>query len=321
MSAEPIPSMIVHRLKDKRVLVTGASGFLGQRLVRRLLPFCKEVVSFARGTATSMLEELAGSTVVIGDVLSASDVTAAVRDVDVVFHLAGRSGAQASVADPFTDLRVNVEGLLHVLEAIRQRPQTRIVMAGSRLEYGVADSLPVAEDGRLRPTSPYGLHKYFCELELDLYARTYGISYGVARLTNPYGPLPARSNRPYNVVSQMINRALLDETIQIYGDGSQLRDYIYLEDAVDALIHLALASENIVANVGSGIGTSLMDVASLIVDRAGRGRVETVAWPAHLLQVETGDFIADISAMRALGWQPSVELAEGIDRTIAECAA
>src|SRR5476649_774104 len=129
---------------------------------------------------------LAGAEIITGDVCSVADCRAVLRAGDIVFQLAGRSGASASFAAPVESLSANGGGMLNVLEVARTLlPRPRIVFAGSRLEYGVAQALPVSEDHPLLATSPYGIHKKLCEGYLALYSRRFGISYAVARLTNP----------------------------------------------------------------------------------------------------------------------------------------
>lgn len=301
----------------KTVTVLGASGFLGSHLVRRLLPLCARVVSFSRGSATGSLEILTGSEIVLGDMREPHDVARAIDSSAVVFNFAGRSGSVESSRHSLADLDVNVGGLINLLEAATALDeQPKIVFPGSRLQYGRVTGLPVAESAAQLPLSPYGLHKKFCEEYLAFYARTRGIRYAVARLTNPFGPYRQRYAFGYNVLNQMIARARAGETIDVYGDGAQLRDYVYVEDAIDALLLLAARQENDVVNVGSGSGTSFRNAAETIVRIAGRGTVRSLPWPPEAQKVETGDFVADITAVRDLGWQPRYRFEDGVQATL-----
>ena len=271
----------------------------------------------ARGAATAVHPGMAGVDLVLGDVTIPTEVERALGDADVVFHFAGRSGAAASTGDPIADLHTNVGGLIVLLEAARRRGgNLRLIFPGSRLEYGVVEQLPVHEDAPLRPLVPYGLNKAQCEGYLDLYARLYGIRYAVARLSNPYGPWSAPAAREYNVFNQMIAAAARGETITVYGTGEQLRDYIFVEDVVDALIAIAECEENLVVNVGSGRGVLFREAAETIVRVCGTGSVSYVPWPVQARRIETGDFVADVSRMSALGWAARTGLEEGIRRTI-----
>ena len=148
----------------------------------------------------------------------------------------------------------------------------------------------------------------------------FGLRYTVARFTNPYGPGQPAARVAYGVVNRMIHLALADQPLPIYGDGSQRRDYVFVDDSADALIQLGdnEASNGRAFNVGSGTGTALADMAATIIGAAGGGRIEHVAWPLLAEQIETGDFIADVSRIRnEIGWEPKTSLADGIARTVA----
>src|SRR3954467_12422515 len=229
---------------------------------------------------------------------------AAVRGQDAIFNLAGQSGAVRSMEQPWDDLDVNVRGMLTLVEAVRrENAAARVVFTGSRLEYGRVGPDPVAETHGNEPLCLHAVHKLVAEQYLRLYERLYGISFAIARITNPYGPGQPRSRTAYGVVNRLIHLALARETLPIYGDGRQRRDYIYIDDVVGALLKLGLAQKSAVYNVGTGVGTSIADMATAIVAAAGGGRLEFVAWPALAGQIETGDFVADISRIKNhLGW-------------------
>ncbi|MFN2461337.1 MAG: NAD-dependent epimerase/dehydratase family protein [Candidatus Velthaea sp.] len=304
----------------RRVVVLGASGFIGTHLVLHLRTLGAHVVAFARGRASAMVPALQGVEIVAGDVRSREDCARAVRAGDIVFHLAARSGAAASLAAPAENLDVNAGGMLALLEVARRlEPRPRIVFAGSRLEYGVARTLPVDESHPLEPICPYGIHKKLCEEYLALYARRYGIGYAVARLTNPYGSGAAHPALPYNVIGTMVVRGLAGEALTVFGDGKQLRDYVYIDDAVEAIALLGAASGNHVVNVGSGSGIAFADAVRTIAGQTG-GAVVSVPWPSAEEAVETGDFVADIGRAGTLGYRPRTSFADGVAKTLAALA-
>jgi nucleoside-diphosphate-sugar epimerase len=139
-------------------------------------------------------------------------------------------------------------------------------------------------------------------------------------LTNPFGPGQPESRATYGIVNRLAHLALENKPLVIYGDGMQLRDYIYIDDAVDALLTMGASelSEGRMYNVGTGIGTRLVDMARRIIEHAGGGRVELVPWPTLAERIETGDFVADISRIRSeLGWRPRTGIDEGLRRTVA----
>jgi UDP-glucose 4-epimerase len=194
---------------------------------------------------------------------------------------------------------------------------------GSRLEYGRVGPSPVDETHDTDPLCVHAIHKLTVEHYLKLYRRLFGIRYAIARVTNPYGPGQPRSRTAYGVVNRMIHLALSDEPLPIYGDGRQRRDYIYIDDASDALLALAASDEaEGVYNVGTGVGTPIVEMADAITAFAGGGRIEHVAWPPLAEQIETGDFVADVSRIRHdVGWHAAVSLHDGLRRTVSHYRA
>jgi len=221
--------------------------------------------------------------------------------------------------EPWDDLDVNARGMLTLVEAVRRmNPKARLVFTGSRLEYGRVGPEPVSETHTADPLCVHAVHKLVAEQYLRLYQQLFGISYAVARITNPYGPGQPQSRTAYGVVNRLIHLALAGETLPIYGDGRQRRDYIYIDDVVQALLALGESKANTIYNVGTGVGTSIVEMAKAIVSAAGGGGLQFVAWPPLAEQIETGDFVADVSRIRAeLGWSATVALPEGLRRTVA----
>lgn len=309
----------------RRILVIGGLGFIGSNLVARLAGLDARVTAVTpdrrKHDGLALELEAAGVAVFEADIRDAEAMRMAVAAQDMVFNVSGQSGAVRSMEDPWTDLDVNLRGTLVLLEALRVvNPAARLLSAGSRLQYGRVEQLPVGEHTAIAPMCLHAVHKSTIEAYLGVYERLFGLRYTVARITNPYGPGQPASTTAYGVINQMIHRALAGGTLTIYGDGTQLRDYLYIDDLVDALLRLGEAhgAEGRIYNVGSGHGTSLVDLARLIIELAGDGRIAHVAWPELASRIETGDFIADVSRLEAdLQWKPTVALAGGLARTIA----
>jgi nucleoside-diphosphate-sugar epimerase len=261
-----------------------------------------------------------GASVVEADIRDADAMRRLVRAQNVLFHLSARSGSVRSVEDPLTDLDVNGRGSLVVLEALRaENRDAHLVFAGSRLEYGRANAGPVAENQPSDPLCAHAIHKLLVEQYLRVYGRLFGLKSIVARITNPFGPGQPAARTDYGIVNRMIHLAIEGGTLTVYGDGRQRRDYIYIDDVMEALMGLGerATADVPVYNVGTGVGTPLIDMARSITSIAGSGRIACVAWPPLAEQVETGDFVADISRIkRDVGWSPSVSLREGLERTV-----
>lgn len=301
----------------RRVLVLGGSGFLGANLSRRLVEGGAEVTT--TGTRAAVASGPARH--VVWQASDADGARALVREAEVVFSLFGRSGAVRSVREPVADLGVNCGGQLAVLEAVRrENPAAKVVFPGSRLQFGRVSELPTPETHPMEPLDVYAVHKLAGERYHRIYHRAFGLRTTVLRITNPYGAGQLSDRRDYGFVNAMVQRALAGETITIFGDGRQLRDVIYVDDLVEAMLAAAAtpATDGEAYNVGSGIGTPLVEIAETIVRLAGRGRIEHTAWPPLAEAVESGDFVADVAKLgKTVDWRPRVDLHEGLARTIA----
>lgn len=311
-------------LQQKPVLVIGGLGFIGVNLTARLVEIGARVTVLtpvrARHADQADVFERQGVRLVEGDLRDPGAAAAVVADQHVVINLSGQSGAVRSMEDPSADLDVNLRGTLMALEALRDlNRHAKYVSVGSRLQYGKPARLPVAEDDLAEPLCVHAIHKRTIESYLQLYRRLFGLRYAVARVTNPYGPGQPTGRTAYGVINRMIHLAIADAPIPIYGDGAQLRDYIHVDDVVQGLLMLAESetADGKAYNVGSGTGIGLADVAAQVIAIAGGGRISHVEWPPLAAQIETGDFVADVSRIRDdLGWRPTIGLADGLARTV-----
>ena len=315
--------------RDRAVLVTGGLGFIGCNVTDRLAALGARVTvvtpSRARHAESAQAFERRGVRIVEADVRDREAMRAAVAEPEMIFNLAGQSGAVRSVDDPLTDLDINCRGSLVLLEAVREMNRdAKIVFSSSRLAYGHVGEQPVREDRDVAPRCTHAIHKLAVEQYLRMYQQLFGLRYATARITNPYGPGQPGERTDYGVVNRMIHLALAGEAITVYGDGRQRRDYIYIDDVVEALLQLGErgAADGSTYNIGTGIGTPLVDMARGIMAMAGGGHLEHVPWPILAQQIETGDFVADITRIQTdLGWQPRVALEDGLRRTVAHYRA
>lgn len=311
-------------LAGSRCVVFGGTGFLGSHIVAALLAADSQVVVFdlrePRAPAVAGPGKLAS---VIGDVTDPEAVAAVIDGADHIFAFAGGTGAVRSLANPLGDLRTSCEAQLVLLEAMREAGSgASVVFPGSRLEYGKVHSLPVSEEHPLHGTSPYALHKIACDGYHHIYAEAHGLHTIVLRISNPYGAHTSgdSARHGYGIVNRLVDIAMAGETIPLYGGGGQLRDLIFVDDVVRAVLLAAVADRawGSAVNIGSGVGVSLRSVAEAVVAEVGGGGVDVDApWPADAAAVETGDFYFDVSLARVLlGWAPRVGLDEGVRRLV-----
>jgi UDP-glucose 4-epimerase len=311
--------------RDRPVLITGGLGFIGSNLARQLVALGARVL-----IVDSLIPDYGGNLfnisgiedrvrVNIADIRQQSTMNDLVRGHDVIFNLAGQVSHIDSMQDPYTDLDINCRGPLCVLEACRRNnASVKVVFAGTRQIYGRADTLPVTEDHLVRPTDVNGINKAAGEYYHLVYNNVFGIRACSLRLTNVYGPRQLIKHNRQGFVGWFIRLALENREIQIFGDGTQLRDFVYVDDAVDAFLRAGSddVSNGKVFNVGGMGPIKHGDLVELMIRTAGSGRFRCVAWPPDKKAIDIGDFYADSSKIRStLGWQPVTPLAEGLRRT------
>ena len=309
-----------------RALVTGGAGFIGSNLAIALVragASVSVVDAMIPGYGGNLfnLDPVKGSVSVdVADIRDADAMARAVRGVDIVFHLAGQMDHVLSLKDPFPDIDINIKGTTVLMEALKHHnPSARVVYTGTRGEYGPADSLPVSEDA---PTNPRGLHEISnlaAAKIVEMYGHVHGIRGATLRLSNIYGPRAQMRHSRYGVVNWFVRLALDGTTIPVFGDGKILRDFLYVDDCVDAIL-LAAGSDAAlgqVLNVGGGEPTTFREVAETL--RALTGTPwELAPFSAERKAQEPGDFYSDISKIRrVLGWRPRTPLVEGLERTLA----
>jgi UDP-glucose 4-epimerase len=312
--------------RDRRVMITGGLGFIGSNLAHQLAAFGARVL-----IVDSLISEYGGNlfnirgiedrvTVNIADIRQQSTMNYLVREHSVIFNLAGQVSHIDSMQDPYTDLEINCRSQLTLLEACRRyNPTVKVVFAGTRQVYGRPESLPVTEAHLVRPTDVNGINKAAGENYHLVYNHVFGVRACSLRLTNVYGPRQLIKHNRQGFIAWFIRQVIENREIQLYGDGRQLRDFVYVADAADAFLRAGAsdACNGEVLNVGGREPISLRDLVELLVSIARSGRYRLVEWPPEKKAIDIGDFHADSSRIeRTLGWLPQTTLRDGLTRTI-----
>jgi len=298
------------------ILVTGGAGFIGSRLAAHLALLGHDVKvldNLATGRRSNVPE---GVELVEGDIQSYERVHNAVAGCEVVFHQAALPSVSRSVQDPLTSNATNVTGTLNVLLASRDAGVRRVVFASSSSVYGGGAELPAREDATPTPISPYATAKLACEGYCRSFGEVYGLETVALRYFNVYGPRQDPRSEYAAVIPSFIEALLAGEAPTIFGDGEQSRDFTFVEDVVEANV-LAMDAPGVagqVINVARGEQTTLN---SLLEELQGIIEVDVDARYAPPRAGEVRHSLADNTrARRVLGWEPQVDLREGLLRTV-----
>lgn len=324
-------SLIPEAFDGRSALVTGGLGFIGSNVARTLARAGARVTVVDAGHARhganphnldpdpDAAGDVAGITVIQAD-LGEPAARAAAAEAEIVFNLAGQVSHLDSMADPLFDLDVNTRSQVALLEGLRHdNPDATVVFTSTRQLFGKPQYLPVDESHPVAPVDVNGISKHAAEQFHLLYGEIYGLCCAVVRLTNVYGPRQRLRDDYQGFLPIFVRRALLDERIEVFGDGGQRRDCLFVDDVVDCLMKAALAPDapGEVFNVGNDEHLSLREIAEAIVEAAGSGRVEFTPWPDDRDAIDIGSYFGDSSkAKRTLDWAPATRFADGIARTI-----
>jgi UDP-glucose 4-epimerase len=316
----------MNEFSDSQILITGGVGFIGSNLAHRLVALGADVT-----LVDSLIPEYGGNLFNINDIKDQVKVNICdVRDPfamayllqgkDYLFNLAGQTSHLDSMQNPQTDLDINASAQLSILEACRKsNPNIKIVFASTRQLYGKPIYLPVDEKHPIQPVDVNGINKLAGELYHLLYNDIYGIQACALRLTNTYGPGMRVKDARQTFLGIWLRQLIEGETIQIFGDGQQLRDFNYVDDCVDALLMAASSqtAKGRVYNLGASEVINLRDLAEAIVKLDHKGSFELIPFPAERKVIDIGDYYGDYSLIRQeLGWEPKVLLQVGLKKTL-----
>lgn len=309
----------------EKVLITGGAGFIGSNIARALVRRGDKVtvldamLPLYGGNLFNLQEIRDEVEFVKGDIRDKELVEKLVKGKDVIFNLAAQVSYIDSKEKPFLDLDINGAGHLTVLEAVRQQaPGAKVLFSSSRLVYGKILTVPVQENHPTDPLSIYGIHKLLGEKYYRYFTDTYGLHTVSVRIPNPYGPRQQMKHSKYSIVGWFVRQAMENKTITVFGDGSQERDYLYVDDIVDAFLRLAeKGATGQVYNIGTHERVRFVDMVDAVLAEVGSGCKKHVPWPEDYEKNETGDYVADTGKIKKLtGWEPQINLGEGIKKMV-----
>ena len=297
--------------KNKTIVVTGSSGFIGSSLIKALKGFPCTIIALDRKT----------------DITGKKTWERVLKNADVLIHLAAQTSAKFANEHPRKDLKTNLIPIVNILETCRDRTvKPDIIFAGTVTQVGLTKTYPVNETTKDQPTTVYDINKLAAEKYLQYYSSHMGGRAVTLRLSNVYGPGPP-SSADRGILNQMIRKALDGETLTIYGDGRMIRDYVYIDDVVNAFVMAGAHMETLKGNyyvIGSGTGHAIKEMVHAVREqvrsRTGtKSKIIHVPAPEDLSGIEFRSFIADSTAFKKeTGWKAKVLLQDGINRTIDE---
>lgn len=313
-------------IENKKILITGGLGFIGSNLAKKLVNLNNQVT-----IVDSLIPEYGGNlrnieevkdkiSIDLSDIRDKNSMCEIVKNHDYLFNLAGQTSHLDSMENPFTDLDINAKAQLSILEACRKNnPEIRIVFASTRQIYGKPKYLPVDEKHPLHPVDVNGINKIAGEQYHTLYQEVYGISSSVLRLTNTYGPRMRIKDARQTFLGIWIRNLLEGKPIKVFGDGSQRRDYNYIDDLLDAFLLVATSDHSVgkTFNLGARNPLSLKETAKIMCEQIEGASYEMIPFPENRKAIDVGDFICDYTAFRnQFGWEPKVNFEEGVANSI-----
>lgn len=299
--------------KIRKITILGAAGFIGQHLVRRLLQDGYHVKALLRESDLEENKIVSSENyeIICGDFLNEEDLRACLKDRDVCIHLVSSTLPQTSNADPIYDIESNLCGTIKMLDVARNCSVRKIIFASSGgTVYGTPEYLPLDEQHPTFPTCSYGITKLAIEKYLFMYEKLYGLQAIVLRVANPYGP-GQKADRPQGVVAVFMNKIMNENPIHVWGDGSTTRDYIYIDDVIEAFMR-GVEDDSVsgVFNVGSGVGMSVKDVILHI--EAVSGKAAITFYDASRGFDVPANTLSYAKAAEELKWTPHIKFDLGV---------
>jgi UDP-glucose 4-epimerase len=311
----------------KRVLITGGLGFIGSNLAIKLARLgaavtVVDVLWPEHGGNYFNVEPVKKDIQInICDVRDECAMKTLVKGIDCVFHLAGQCSHVLGQVDPYPDIDINIHGTAILMEAVKTcAPDTVTVYTSTRGVYGSATTLPVNEDAPPNPKGLYELSNFTAERIVKFYGDVHGLKVVNLRLSNIYGERSQMQHAKFGVVNWFIRQALEGETIKVFGGGNIRRDFLYIEDCVEAILLAGITAPAYdgTFNVGNSSHVTILELVDTILEVVQHGKKEDAPFSRERAVQEPGDFYPDISRIKQVtGWEPKTGLKEGLSKTTA----
>lgn len=314
--------------KNKTILITGAAGYLGQAVAARLNDLPCKIIALDNNLESlkTLPQGPARVSLVNADIRDKNIWKEVLKGVDILFHFAGQTSSRFANENPLLDLEVNLLPVVNMIETCQKlKLSPQIIFSGTVTEAGLTQTYPVSETFNDSPVTVYDINKLAAEKYLEYYSNELGQEALTLRLANVYGPGPAASSMDRGILNAFIRKALKMEPLAIYGEGKYIRDYIYIDDVVEAFLVAAVKMSALKGNhyvLGSGSGSTIKDAVNIIQEivllKTGkRPQVQSVEPPPGLSRIEYRNFVADSTKFSTItGWKAKVHLREGITRTV-----
>jgi len=310
----------------KTILITGASGYLATNLIDRLKAVKCRIIRFSRTKPLPTIKGAAELIDVSGDYCDVKILSRVLPRADIIYHFAAQTSAYKANDEPENDWRANVKPMLSLLETIKKLNHNPIVIfSGTATEVGLTRDPMVDETFQDKPITIYDIHKLLSEKYLEFYSIHGKIKGVTLRLPNVYGPGPKSSSSDRGIINLMIRKAIAGESLTVYGKGGEIRDYIFIDDVINAFLSAAEYIEKTAGQhfvIGSGQGHTIMEAIHLVAERVAlkigkKVAVEHIVPPFPQSIIEERNFIANFTRFQSLtGWKAKWSLIDGINKTI-----
>lgn len=307
-------------LQNKKIVITGASGFIAHALLKKLSSFNSKILALSRHPEKISLHKSSQISI-----QKSEDSYDWVKESDIIFHLSAQTYLAESFKNPGKDFVTNVLPLLRILEEAKTAPKPPILIFASTVTIaGIPKQIPVSEETPESPLTFYCFHKKIAENYLKEYTREGWIQGASLRMPNIYGPGPKSNNQERGILNQMVQKAIQGEDLNVYGFGTEIRDYLFIEDTVEALLCASLSSTKLEGKpyvIGTGVGHTLMEAAFHVVDAAKRFLGKTIKIhrrdPETKYKINERNFVANPELFSNLtGWKSNTSLTNGVQQTL-----